>query len=68
MRPSLARVLSPTKVARLGELGWALDPHFGNHVRVFPGGRPVGQVAGDILTALSDVYGAEPATTAVLTD
>lgn len=68
MQPSLARVLSPAKVARLGELGWTLDPHFGNYVQTFPGGRPVGQVAGEILATLAEVYDADPGTTGVLTD
>lgn len=68
MQPSLARVLTPAKLARLGELGWTLDPHFGNYVQTFPGGRPVGMVAGEILTLLMEVYGVDPGTTGILTD
>ena len=59
MQPSLAYVLVPERVARLGTLGWRLDPSFGNYVQNFPEGVPVSQVADKILQVLADGYGAD---------
>lgn len=59
MQPSLGRVLSPERIARLDALGWHLDPSFGNYVQTFPAGLPVTQVADNILQALKEVYDAD---------
>jgi hypothetical protein len=49
MQPSLGRVLGPERIARLGALGWQLDPSFGNYVQTFPASVPARQVAGRLL-------------------
>ncbi len=59
MQLSLRRVLTPTKVDRLGDLGWRLDPSFGNYVRTFPSGEPAGKIADAIIQALADGYAAD---------
>jgi len=56
MQPSLARVLTPDKVKLLGELGWALDPHFGNYVQLFPAAETPDQVAVGIQGVLNVAY------------
>ncbi len=59
MQLSLRRVLTPTKVDRLGELGWRLDPSFGNYERTFPSGEPADKIADAIIQALADGYDAD---------
>ncbi len=59
MQPSLARVLSPERIAKLQALAWTLDPSFGNYVQVFPSGLPVKDVAERILHALKEGYDAD---------
>jgi hypothetical protein len=59
MQPSLARVLSPERIARLTALGWHLDTSFGNYVQIFPAGSPVKEVAEQTLQALKEGYGAD---------
>jgi hypothetical protein len=59
LQPSLARVLSSERVARLLALGWRLDPSFGNYFQIFPADLPPGQVADKILTALTEGYDAD---------
>jgi hypothetical protein len=59
MEPSLGRVLSPERIARLDTLGWRLDPSFGNHVQTFPESVPVRQVAEKILEVLKEGYDAD---------
>lgn len=59
MQPSLGRVLSPERIARLAALGWHLDPGFGNYVQAFPAGLPASQVADKILQALKEGYDAD---------
>lgn len=61
MQPSLERVLTPQHVADLTALGWRLDPHFGNYVRVFPAGMTTDSVADKILQVLETVYEANSA-------
>ncbi|MBV9511923.1 MAG: hypothetical protein JO303_16745 [Caulobacteraceae bacterium] len=68
MQPSLDYVLSPAKVQALGAMGWRLDPGFGNYVQIFPARLPLPQVAGQILQALTEVYGADPSHMEVETD
>jgi hypothetical protein len=68
MQPSLASVLSPERIAKLTALGWQLDSSFGNYVRVFPAGFPVGQIAEVILQALRDGYDADLTRLEVKTD
>lgn len=59
MQPSLSHVLTPTKIDRLGQLGWRPDPSFGNSVRIFPSGEPVGRIADAITQALAEGYDAD---------
>ena len=59
MQSSLARVLTPERIARLNALDWQLDPSFGNYVQVFPGELPARPVAEKILQALKDGYDAD---------
>ena len=59
MQPSLAHVLTPERITRLAALGWNLDPSFGNYVRTFPPAATMGQVAEQLLQALSDGYDAD---------
>jgi type III secretion system-like peptide-binding chaperone len=56
MQPSLARTLSPERIARLAVLGWHVDPSFGNYVQSFPAGLPVKEIAERILQALKEGY------------
>lgn len=59
MQPSLKQVLSPERLSRLAELGWVLDPSFGNYVQNFPAETASSQLANDILRVLTEVYSAE---------
>jgi hypothetical protein len=59
MQPSLSRVLTPERVARLAALGWQLDASFGNYVQVFSVDLPVKEIAENILRALKEGYGAD---------
>ncbi|RBP12283.1 hypothetical protein DFR50_114113 [Roseiarcus fermentans] len=61
LQPSLAHVLTPTKIDRLAALGWRLDPSFGNYLRVFPAGAPNADVAAAIVQALAEGYDADVA-------
>ncbi|MGI4769882.1 MAG: TY-Chap domain-containing protein [Janthinobacterium lividum] len=56
MQPSLRRVLTAARVAKLTDLGWVLDPSFGNYVRAFPAGTSAEQVADAASEALRDGY------------
>jgi hypothetical protein len=58
LQPSLRHVLTSAKIDRLGELGWRLDPSFGNYVRDFPDGEPVAHIADAVTQALVEVYDA----------
>jgi hypothetical protein len=68
MQPSLSYVLTPQRIARLKELGWSLDPSFGNYVQVFSGGMPVSEIAGKILQALRDGCDIDAANLEILSD
>jgi hypothetical protein len=68
MQPSLGRVLRPERIARLVELGWRLDPSFGNYVQVFPATQPIRDIAGHILQSLKDGYDADLTDLEVQTD
>jgi hypothetical protein len=68
MQPSLGRVLTPQRIARLAALGWHLDPSFGNHVQVFPGSLPVSDTASRILQALKEGYDADVDSLEIRTD
>ncbi|MGH6797043.1 MAG: TY-Chap domain-containing protein [Roseiarcus sp.] len=59
MQPSLGRVLTPARIARLGELGWSLDSSFGNYVRTFADGEPAGRIAEAIVQARAEGYDAD---------
>jgi hypothetical protein len=59
LQSSLARVLTPERVAQLTALGWRLDASFGNYVRTFPPGATTDQVADAILQTLGEAYGAD---------
>lgn len=58
MQPSLARVLSPDRIAKLQALGWTLDSGFGNYVQIFPSGSPVKDIAERLLQVLREGYDA----------
>lgn len=60
MQPSLERVLTPERKARLGTLGWRADPAFGNYVQLFSAQTPLNEIAEHVLGTLVDVYGAGP--------
>jgi hypothetical protein len=68
MQPSLSRILLPERIARLAGLGWQLDPSFGNHVQIFPGGLPASQIADRILQALREGYDADLTNLQIRTD
>jgi hypothetical protein len=59
MQPSLKSVLTGERLARLGALGWLLDPSFGNFVRIFPANVPTARVAEQITQTLAEAYGAD---------
>ncbi|HWF75534.1 MAG TPA: hypothetical protein VN694_00030 [Caulobacteraceae bacterium] len=56
LQPSLQGVLTPERVKRLADLGWRLDPHFGNYVQTFPPSATAGQVTLAVLLALEAGY------------
>ena len=68
MQPSLGRVLSPERIARLAALGWQLDPSFGNYAQTFPAGMPVAEISDKILRVLGEGYDADPANVEIRTD
>src|SRR5262245_35873997 len=59
MQPSLAHTLVPQRVARIGGLGWQLDPSFGNYVQTFPVTMPVRELADKLLQVLKEGYDAD---------
>lgn len=59
MQSSLARVLTPDRIARLTALGWTLDPSFGNYVQIFPSELPVRNISERILQVLREAYNAD---------
>jgi type III secretion system-like peptide-binding chaperone len=59
MQPSLERVLTPDRQARLAALGWKIDPHFGNYAQSFSARSTPHQVADLILRTLAEGYGAD---------
>ncbi|MFL9824924.1 hypothetical protein [Rhodoplanes sp. SY1] len=61
LQPSLSRVLTPERLARLATLGFVVDPSFGNPVRVFPAEIPTSRIAAHVLQVLTEVYDAKPA-------
>jgi hypothetical protein len=56
MQPSLRRVLTPERAARLEALGWQLDSSFGNYLQIFPADAASRMVADTILQTLRDGY------------
>jgi hypothetical protein len=68
MQPSLGRVLTPERIARLAARGWQLDPSFGNYVQTFPPGLSPAETAQRIAQALGEGYGADIAALEVGTD
>ncbi len=58
MQPTLDRVLTPERIAKLVALGWRLDPAFGNYVQMFPPSLSAHDAGLRIAQALSDGYGA----------
>lgn len=67
MQPTLARVLTPERAARLATLGWHLDPSFGNYVQSFPPNMPPRDAAAAVAQALTDGYDADLGAVAVRT-
>jgi len=59
MQPSLEHVLTPERMSKLKELGWSLDPRFGNYVQIFPPDAFSDLVADKIMQVLADAYGAD---------
>jgi len=59
MQPSLARVLTSDRVARLKASGWTLDSSFGNYVRSFASDTAPTVVAREVVAALSEGYDAD---------
>jgi len=68
MQPSLGHVLTPERVKRLGELGWRLDPSFGNYAQTFPATLSAAEAAGKIGQALAEGYDADLAQLEVQSD
>ncbi len=68
LQPTLGVLLAPERVKHLAELGWRLDPNFGNYVQTFPPDAPVGQVADSLLRVLSEGYDANIAELEVRSD
>jgi len=68
MQPSLARLLTVDRTERLAVLGWKLDPHFGNYVKLLPAQLTPEQDAVSILIVLGGVYGADLANLQVETN
>ena len=68
MQPSLDRVLTPDRVARLTALGWHLDPSFGNYVQTFAAGLSASAAASMILQTMSEGYEADIANLDIETD
>jgi len=62
LQPSLRAALTGERLNRLAELGWILDPSFGNYVHLFPSEATTAQMAEHILRTLVEGYGAEVAT------
>lgn len=58
MQPSLKSVLTGDRLTRLAALGWALDPSFGNHTRIFPADFSTDRAADHIVRALDEAYAA----------
>ena len=61
MQPALAAVLTRERTNVLSALGWRLDAAFGNYVRVFPAATPAKEVAAEVVRALHEAYGSDPA-------
>lgn len=59
MQPSLGYVLVPERIKHLAELGWRLDPRFGNYVQTFSAAASTDQVAAQIVQTLGEVYAAD---------
>lgn len=68
MQPSLAHVLVPARLARLTDLGWQLDPSFGNYVQDFSTDLPLAKIAEKVQQVLVEAYDAEIADLTVRTD
>jgi hypothetical protein len=58
MQPSLRSVLNGERLNRLAQLGWVLEPNFGNYARAFPVDLPTERIADIIQRTLSEAYGA----------
>lgn len=58
LQPTLKKVLSADRLVRLAELGWVLDPSFGNFVQRFPADTPTERATNQILQALTEGYNA----------
>lgn len=58
LQPSLRAALTGDRIKRLAELGWELDPSFGNYARRFPADMPAAIIADAILRTLREAYDA----------
>jgi len=59
MQPSLERVLTPERAARLIAVGWRLDPSFGNYVQTYAAEIPLDRIAASIAETLEQAYAAD---------
>jgi hypothetical protein len=59
MQPSLKRVLSAERIARLSALGWKLNSDLGNYIQDFPSNLNASQIAGRVVQALREAYGVD---------
>ena len=58
MQPSLAHILTTARLARLTDLGWRPEPHFGGYAITFPAITPREEAADRILRTLVEGYDA----------
>jgi hypothetical protein len=59
MQPSLKNALTGDRLNRLTQLGWVLDPSFGNYVQTFPADMATARIADHVVRTFTEGYGAE---------
>ncbi len=68
LQPSMSHTLTPAKLEALEAFGWTLDPSFGNWVQNFPADTTPQKLQIEVESALTEVYGVDPATLETRTD
>jgi hypothetical protein len=58
MQPSMRSVLNGERLNRLAQLGWVLEPNFGNYAQAFPADTSTARIAEIVQQTLSQAYGA----------